>query len=203
MVACPPRLHKAQFQTCGRLVSGRSPPHPSYTDVDQYVALEESFHNLRCANKIAVVACRDWNDCLRCAAPFLGKQRPAGVTIPTGSVICLATPYIYGTLDVGGVLRHELSPATLNQNRSLLGVWRLLKQPWFSEGVAGVTAGMGIPAPGRQLVALPAVDFIARARHAELWPSFDAAPQKDWRFSYTAWEFFWIRRIQLRGKQTC
>jgi hypothetical protein len=123
------------------------------------------------------------------------------VTIPTGTVIYL-TPSIDETWDVGGVLRHELSHATLNQNRTLLSVWRLLKQPWFSEGVAGVTAGMGIPAPGRKLVAVPAVDFIAKARHEELWPSFDAVQQKDWRFSYTAWEFFWDRQIELRGKET-
>ena len=177
------------------------PPDPAFSDVDQYAALAERFHNLKCAKKITIVACRDWNDCLRFAAPFLGKQRPAGLTIPTGTVIYLAAPYIYGTLDVGAVLRHELSHATLNQNRTLLSVWRLLKQPWFSEGVAGVTAGMGVTAPGRQLVALPAVEFIARARHEELWPSFDATRQKDWRFSYTAWEFFWVRQIQLVGKE--
>jgi len=197
-----PGYVKLNFKRADVLYPADRPPDPAYSDVDQYVALAESFHNLRCSKKITVVACRDWNDCLRFAAPFLGKQRPVGVTIPTGTVIYLATPYIYGTLDVGGVLRHELSHATLNQNRTLLSVWRLLRQPWFSEGVAGVTAGMGVTAPGHKLVALPAVDFIARARHEELWPSFEAVPQRDWYFSYTAWEFFWVRQIQLRGKAT-
>lgn len=151
--------------------------------------------------KITVISCRDWNDCLRFAGVFLGKQRPVGLTIATGTVIFL-TPNIYGTWDAGGVLRHELSHATLGQNLSLLSVWRLLKQPWLSEGVAGITAGMGITAPGRKLVALRAVEFIARAGKEELWPSFEAAPQKDWYFSYTTWEFFWVRQIQLRGKDT-
>jgi hypothetical protein len=124
-----------------------------------------------------------------------------GVTIPTGTVIFL-TPSIDGIWDVGGVLRHELSHATLNQNRSLLSVWRLLGQPWFSEGVAGVIAGMGVPVPGRKLVTMSTVDFAARARKEDLWPSFDAVQQKDWRFSYTAWTFFWNRQIELRGKET-
>ncbi|HYL78449.1 MAG TPA: hypothetical protein VEU96_29930 [Bryobacteraceae bacterium] len=170
--------------------------------MDRYVALAESFHNLRCSKKITVVACRDWNDCLRFAGPFLGKQRPAGVTIATGTVIYLAEPYIYGTWDAGGVLRHELSHATLNQNRTLLSVWRLLRQPWFSEGVAGVAAGMDTPALGHQLGAIPAVEFVAKTRQQELWPSFEAVQQKDWRFSYTAWEFFWVRQIHLGGKET-
>ena len=196
-----PGYVRLNFKRADVLYPADRPPDPAYSDVDQYVALAESFHNLRCSKKITVVACRDWNDCLHFAGPFLGKQRPVGVTIPTGTVIYLATPYIYGTLDVGGVLRHELSHATLNQNRTLLSVWRLLKQPWFSEGVAGVTAGMGITAPGHHLVAVPAVDFLAKARREELWPSFDTVQQKDWRFSYTAWEFFWVRQIQLGGKE--
>ncbi|HTS48277.1 MAG TPA: hypothetical protein VMH05_10065 [Bryobacteraceae bacterium] len=195
-----PGYTKLNFKRADVLYPSDRPPDPAYSDVDRYVALAESFHNLRCSKKITVVACRNWNDCLRFAAPFLGNQRPVGVTIPTGTVIFL-TPYIYGTLDVGGVLRHELSHATLNQNRTLLSVWRLLKQPWFSEGVAGVVAGMDATAPGHQLVALPALDFIAAARHQDLWPSFDAVQQKNWRFSYTAWEFFWVRQIQLGGKE--
>jgi len=195
-----PGYTKLNFKRADVLYPADRPLDPAYSNVDRYVALAESFHNLRCSKKITVVACRDWNDCLRFAAPFLGTQRPVGVTIPTGTVIFL-TPYIYGGWDAGGVLRHELSHATLNQNRSLLSVWRLLKQPWFSEGVAGVMAGMGTTAPGRKLVALPAPNFIAAARHEDLWPSFDAAQQKDWRFSYTAWEFFWVRQIQLRGKE--
>jgi len=55
--------------------------------------------------------------------------------------------------------------------------------------------------PGRHLVAIPAVDFVARARNEDLWPCFDAIPQKDWRFSYTAWKFFWDHEIELRGKE--
>lgn len=196
-----PGYVRLNFKRADVLYPADRPPDPAYSDVDQYVALAESFHNLRCSKKITVVACRDWNDCLHFAGPFLGKQRPVGVTIPTGTVIYLATPYIYGTLDVGGVLRHELSHATLNQNRTLLSVWRLLKQPWFSEGVAGVTAGMGITAPGHHLVAVPAVDFLAKARREELWPSFDTVQQKDWRFSYTAWEFLGFARSSWVGRK--
>jgi hypothetical protein len=196
-----PGYNKLSFKRADVLYPADRAPDPAYSEVDRYVALAESFHNLKCSKKITVVACRDWNDCLRFAAPFLGNRRPVGVTIPTGTVIFLATPYIYETLDVGGVLRHELSHATLNQNRTLLSVWRLLKQPWFSEGVAGVTSGMGSTAPGHYLVAVPAVEFIAKTKQEELWPLFDAVQQKDWRFSYTAWEFFWVRQIQSGGKE--
>jgi hypothetical protein len=176
-----------------------SPVEAAYKEVDHYVALAEEFHGLKCHKRIKVIICRSWGDCLR-FAPFLGIQRPAGVTIPTGTVIYL-TSSIAGILDVGGVLRHELSHATLNQNRTLMSVWRLLKQPWFSEGAAGVLAGMSAPAPGRKLVSLPAVEFTRRARNEDLWPSFDSVQQKDWRFSYTAWTFFWSREIELRGKE--
>ncbi len=124
-----------------------------------------------------------------------------GVTIPTGTVIYL-TPSIGKRWDAGGVLRHELSHATLNQNRSLRSVWRMLGQPWFSEGVAGVIAGMDSAVPRRELVTLPAADFAVRVRSEDLWPCFDAVAQKDWRFSYTAWTFFWDRQIDLRGKET-
>lgn len=196
-----PGYIKLTFKRADVLYPADRSPDPDFNDLDRYVALAEGFHNLTCSKKITVVSCRDWNDCLRFAGVFLGKQRPVGVTIPTGTVIFL-TPYIYGSWDVGGVLRHELSHATLSQNRSLLSVWRLLRQPWLSEGVAGVTAGMGVTAPGHKLVALPAVDFIAKARQRELWPSFEAMPQRDWYFSYTAWEFFWVRQIQLHGKGT-
>lgn len=36
----------------------------------------------------------------------------------------------------------------------------------------------------------------------DLWPSFAASPQKDWRFSYTAWLYFWDRQIERSGKPT-
>lgn len=176
-----------------------SPSEAAYREMDRYVAIAEAFHGLRCPKRITVVVCRNWSDCIR-FAPFLSRQRPAGVTIPTGTVIYL-TPSVAGVLDVGGTLRHELSHATLNQNRSLISVWRLLKQPWFNEGAAGVIAGLEAPAPGRKLVALPATEFVRRARNEDLWACFDAVLQKDWRFSYTAWTFFWDREIELRGKK--
>jgi len=53
-----------------------------------------------------------------------------------GAVI-FVTPNAAFTADIGGLLRHELSHAVLNQNRSLLSVLRMLRQPWVSEGVAG------------------------------------------------------------------
>jgi hypothetical protein len=195
-----PGYLKLSFTRADILYPKGAPLDTAYSEVDRFVAMAETFHRLRCSKRITVIACRNWNDCRR-FAPFLGRQRPVGVTIPTGTVIYL-TPSINRTWDVGGVLRHELSHATLNQNRSLLSVWRLLAQPWFSEGVAGVVAGLGAPAPGRKLVTMPAADFVARARNEDLWPSFDAVQQKNWRFSYTAWRFFWDREIELRGKET-
>jgi hypothetical protein len=174
---------------------------PAYRDVDRYVAVAESFHELKCSKKIKVVVCRSWNDCLRFAAPFLLGQRPLAVTVATGTVI-FVTPRAAGWADVGGLLRHELSHAVQNQNRSLVSVLRMLRQPWVSEGVAGVVAAMGVTAPGRQLASLPDAEFLSRAKIAGLWASFAAAPQKDWRFSYTAWIYFWNRQIERSGKPT-
>ena len=57
-------------------------------------------------------------------------------------------------------------------------------------------------APGRQLVSLPEAEFLSRATTEDLWASFAAAPQKDWRFSYTAWIYFWDRQIERSGKAT-
>jgi len=116
--------------------------------------------------------------------------------------VIFVTPRAALTADIGGLLRHELSHAVLNQNRSLLSVLRMLRQPWVSEGVAGVVAGMGVTAPGRQLASLPEAEFLSRASTEALWPCFAPTPQKDWRFSYTAWIYFWDRQIERRGKQT-
>jgi uncharacterized protein YybS (DUF2232 family) len=68
------------------------------------------------------------------------------VTIPTGGVI-FVTPNAAFTADIGGLLRHELSHAVLNQNRSLLSVgqlvltWRLC-----------VVVGQGVHVPGESSV---------------------------------------------------
>ncbi len=173
----------------------------AYRDVDRYVAIAESFHELKCSKKIKVVVCRNWNDCLRFAAPFLMGQRPLAVTVATGTVI-FVTPRADGWADIGGLLRHELSHAVQNQNRSVVSVLRMLRQPWVSEGVAGVVAAKGVAAPGRHLVSLPESEFLSRAMTEDLWSSFAAAPQKDWRFSYTAWIYFWDRQIERSGKAT-
>jgi hypothetical protein len=171
----------------------------AYREIDRYVAVAESFHELKCTKKIKVVVCGNWNDCLRFAAPFLLGQRPLAVTVPTGTVI-FVTPKVTGLADIGGVLRHELSHAVQNQNRSLLSVWRMLRQPWVSEGVAGVVAANGATAPGRYLVSMPETEFLSRTRTEDLWPSFAAAEQKEFRFSYTAWMYFWNRQIKQNGK---
>ena len=172
---------------------------PAYRDVDRYLAAAESFHQLKCSKKIKVVVCRNWNDCLRFAAPFLMGQRPLAVTVATGTVI-FVTPKAAGWADIGGLLRHELSHAVQSQNHSLLEVVRMLREPWVSEGAAGVVAAIGMPTPGRHLVTLPEAEFLSRATTEDLWPSFAAASQKDWRFSYTAWMYFWDRQIERNGK---
>jgi hypothetical protein len=89
-----PGYVKLTFKRAGVLYPADRPPDPAFLDVDRYVALAESFHNLNCPKRITVISCRDWNDCLCFAGVFLGKQRPVGVTIATGTVIFL-TPYIY------------------------------------------------------------------------------------------------------------
>jgi hypothetical protein len=52
------------------------------------------------------------------------------------------------------------------------------------------------------LVSLPEREFLARATTEDLWPSFAVGPQSDWRFSYTAWLYFWDRQIKQNGKAT-
>jgi hypothetical protein len=128
-------------------------------------------------------------------------QRPLAVTVATGTVI-FVTPGAAGRADIGGLLRHELSHAVLNQNRSLLSVLQMLRQPRVSEGLAGVVAAMGTTAVGQHLVSLSEGEFVSRATTEDLWPSFADAAQKDWRFSYTAWIYFWDRQIERSGKAT-
>ncbi len=100
------------------------------------------------------------------------------------------------------MLRHELSHAVLKQNRSLLSVLRIRKEPWVSEGVAGRVPEMWPTAPGRQPITLPKPQFLSRAKREELWPSFVTVTQPDRRFSYTAWVYFWNRQIDRGGKAT-
>jgi len=196
-----PGYQRAQFARADVLYPDSASLDPAYREVDRYVAIAENFHELKCSEKIKVVVCRNWGDCLRFAAPFLMGQRPLAVTVPTGTVIFI-TPRAEGWADIGGLLRHELSHAVQNQNRSLLSVLRMLRQPWVSEGVAGVVAAMGVTAPGRHLVSLPEAEFLSRAKTEDLWTSFSSAPIRDWPFSYTAWIYFWDSQIERSGKAT-
>jgi hypothetical protein len=194
-----PGYREAQFSRANVLYPDSVALDPAYREVDRDVAVAESFHELKCPRKITVVVCKNWNDCLRFAAPFLLGQRPLAVTDATGTVI-FVTPDGKDWADIGGLLRHELSHAVQSQNRSLVSVMRMLREPWVSEGVAGVVAAMGVTAPGRHLVSLPEAEFLSRAATENLWPSFAAATQKDWRFSYTGWIYFWDRQIERSGK---
>ena len=196
-----PGYRQAEFARADILYPSSTALDPAYREIDRDLAVAESFHELRCSKKIKVVVCGNWNDCLRFAAPFLIGQRPLAVTDPTGTVI-FVTPRGAGWADVGGLLRHELSHAVQSQNGSLLSVWRMLKQPWVSEGVAGVVAAMGTTAPDRHLVSLPDAEFSSRAKTEDLWPSFAEARQKDWQFSYSAWMYFWDRQIERSSKRT-
>jgi hypothetical protein len=196
-----PGYRQVQFSRADVLYPDSLVLDPAYRDVDRDVVVAENFHELKCSKKIKVVVCGNWNDCLRFAAPFLMGQRPLAVTVPTGTVV-FVTPRAEGWADIGGLLRHELSHAVQNQNRSLVSVLRMLRQPWVSEGVAGVVAAEGVTAPGRHLVSLPESEFLSRARTEDLWPSFTPQPQKDFRFSYTAWIYFWDLQIERSGKPT-
>lgn len=196
-----PGYRQVQFSRADVLYPDALALDPAYRDVDRYVAVAENFHELKCSKKIMVVVCRNWSDCLRFAAPFLMGQRPLAVTVATGTVI-FVTPRAAGWADIGGLLRHELSHAVQNQNRSLLSVLRMLREPWVSEGVAGVVAAMGPTVPGRHLVSLPEAEFLSRAKTEDLWSSFSGAPLRDWPFSYTAWIYFWDGQIERSGKAT-
>lgn len=173
---------------------------PAYREIDRYVDIAESFHQVKCVKKIRVVVCRNWSDCDRFATPFLG--RPLAVTIPTGTVIFVTPKAVTFRADISELLRHELSHAALKQNRSLVSVLRMRKLPWVSEGFAGLVAETAPTASGRQSISLPETEFLSRAKTEELWPCFTAVQQKDWRFSYTAWIYFWNRQIERSGKAT-
>jgi hypothetical protein len=198
-----PGYRQLQFSRADVLYANSAALDPAFSDIDRYVAAAESFHELKCASRIKVVVCGSWNDCLRFAGPFLLGQRPLAVTAPTGTVI-FVTPGADGVADVGGLLRHELSHAVQSQNSSLLSVFRMLRQPWVSEGAAGVVAANGVTAPGRYLVSLPEAEFLSQAAAEDLWASFADSPRRDWRgrFSYTAWIYFWDRQIEHGGKAT-
>lgn len=194
-----PGYREERFARADVLYPEGSVLDPEYREIDRDIALAEAFHEWKCTRRIEVVVCGTWGDCLRFAGPFLGAQRPLAVTVATGTVI-FVTPYTTGGVDAGGVLRHELSHAVIGQNRSMLSVYRMLDQPWVSEGVPGVVAAMGPVAPGRALLSMPPAGFLSRARSEDLWPCFAAAPQADFRFSYTAWMYFWARQIDRGGK---
>lgn len=194
-----PGYRMVQFSRADVLYPDSEALDQGYRDVDRCVTAAESFHELRCSKRIKVVVCRNWSDCVRFAAPFLMGQRPLAVTVPSGTVI-FVTPQGDGWADIGGLLRHELSHAVQNQNRSLVSVVRMLRQPWVSEGVAGVVAAEGVTVPGRHLVSLPEAEFLSKAQAQDLWASFAGGPQNDWPFSYTAWIYFWERQIDRSGK---
>src|ERR1035441_10741428 len=84
-----PGYRQVQFSRADVLYPDGAALDPAYREVDRYVAIAENFHELKCSKKIKVVVCRNWGDCLR-FAPFLGRQRPLAVTIPTGAVIFVA-----------------------------------------------------------------------------------------------------------------
>lgn len=193
-----PGYRQAQFSRADVLYPDSTTLDPAYRELDAYVAVAERFFELKSPKKIKVVVCRNWSDCIRFATPFLG--RPLAVTIPTGTVIFVTPKAVDFRADTGELLQHEVSHAVEKQSRSLVNVLRMRKQPWVSEGVACVVAEMETTPPGHQSISLPKTEFLSRAKTEALWPSFAAASQKDWRFSYTAWIYFWNRQIGRGGK---
>ena len=193
-----PGYRQLQFSRADVLYPDSTALDPAYREVDNYVAAAERFHEETCPKKIKIVVCRNWSDCNRFATPFLGT--PLAVTIPTGTVTFVTPRALAFRADIAELLRHELSHAVLKQNRPLLSVLRMRKEPWVSEGVAGLVAEMWPTAPGRQPIALPKPEFLSRAMREELWPSFAIVTQPDRRFSYTAWIYFWNRQIERSGK---
>jgi hypothetical protein len=193
-----PGYQQMQFSRADVLYPNGAALDPAYRKVDSYVTEAEAFHDVKWMKKITIVACRSWSDCDRFATPFLG--RPLAVTIPTGTVIFVTPKAVDFRADIAELLRHELSHAVLKQDRSLLNILRMRKQPWVVEGVAGLLPEMMTTAPGRQPIILPEAEFLAGAKNEELWPYFADAVQKNWRFSYTAYIYFWNRQIERSGK---
>jgi hypothetical protein len=195
-----PGYQQMQFSRADVLYPVGAALDPAYRKIDLYVAEAETFHQVKWIKKVKIVVCRNWGDCDRFATPFLG--RPLAVTLPTGTVIFVTPKAADFRADIGELLRHELSHAVLKQDRSLLNVLRMRKQPWVVEGVAGLVPEMVTTAPGRQPIVLPEAEFLWRAKNEGLWPYFAEAVQKNWRFSYTAYVYFWNRQIERRGKAT-
>jgi hypothetical protein len=195
-----PGYRQIQFSRVDVVYPDGAPLDPAYREVDRYVAEAEAFHGVKWEKKIRVIVCRNWSDCNRFATPFVG--RPLAVTIPTGTVVFVTPKVVDYRADVGELLRHELSHAVLKRDRSLLNILRMRKQPWVVEGVAGLVPELATTAPGRQPIILPEEEFLLQAKKENLWPYFADSAQRNWRFSYTAYIYFWNRQIERSGKET-
>jgi hypothetical protein len=195
-----PGYREIRFSRIDVVYPSGSALDPAYREVDRYLAEAQAFHEVKWQKKIQVIVCRNGSDCNRFATPFLG--RPLAVTIPTGTVVFVTPKVMEYRADIGELLRHELSHAVLKRDRSLLNILRMRKQPWVVEGVAGLVPQMATIAPGRQPIILPQEEFLSPARTEELWPYFADSVQRNWRFSYTAYIYFWNRQIERSGKDT-
>lgn len=104
-----PGYRQVRFSRADVLYPDSAALDPAYREVDRYVAVAESFHEVKAVRKTKVVVCRNWNDCIRFATPFLG--RPLAATIPIGTVIFVTPKAAAVRADIGELLRHELSQA--------------------------------------------------------------------------------------------
>lgn len=163
---------------------------PAYRQIDNFIAEAEQFHQLKMPERIAVIASRNWTD-FRLQMPAV-RGRVGAVTLQTGTVIWVTPRLSEKHLDVAEFLRHELSHAIIDQNATLWHSYKMMRQPWFYEGIA--------VAFGRQSSYLSRDEFVARARTESLLPAFESQTP-DMRFNYPAWRYFLEYLMRTRGRE--
>lgn len=163
----------------------------SYKQIDVFIEEAETFHRLKMADRITVIAPSTWTAFHR-QAPWQRGTAIAGLTLQTGTVIFITPKVAEKHFDPAEFLRHELSHAILNQNMPLWRGHKMNAQPWLFEGIAVDF--------GRQKSYLTEEEFTARAQTQPLAPAFNG-DNSDMRFNYVAWRYFVEYMMTKRGRE--
>lgn len=163
----------------------------SYKQIDVFIEEAETFHRLKMADRITVIAPSTWT-AFHMQAPWQRGTAIAGLTLQTGTVIFITPKVAEKHFDPAEFLRHELSHAILNQNMPLWRGHKMNAQPWLFEGIAVDF--------GRQKSYLTEEGFTARAQTQPLAPAFNG-DNSDMRFNYVAWRYFVEYMMTKRGRE--
>jgi hypothetical protein len=164
---------------------------PAYRMVDGYISEAEEFHRLKMPDRITVIEAKNWTD-FHLQMPAIRGNAVGAVTLQTGTVVWITPKIAEKHFDVGEFLRHELSHAIIDQNATTWHSFRMMRQPWFYEGIA--------VSFGRQKSYLSRDEFVARAQVEPLAPVFEGG-SSDMRFNYPAWRYFIEYLSRTRGRE--